>query len=218
LFIAGPNAYIIVLAEDNLRFREAMQSADLLLADGISIVIASILLGRRLPERIPGGEVMEQMCRLAALHGLRVYFLGGLEGAAEQAALVLSSRYPGLTFAGTYCPPIGFERDLVESQKVRELIMASKPDMLFVALGSPKQEIWMAENCQYFAVRTIMSVGAAFDTQAGLRKRAPQWAQKTGTEWLYRLIMEPRRLWKRYLIGNFRFMLLILRQIRTRRQ
>jgi N-acetylglucosaminyldiphosphoundecaprenol N-acetyl-beta-D-mannosaminyltransferase len=211
--IVGPNAQLVTLAEKNPDFARAMCSAGLAVADGISVVMASRWLGTPVPERVPGGELMERLCAESAQNGFSIFFLGGLPGAAETAAKVLAERYPGLTIAGTYCPPYGFEKDPAERSRVRELIAASSPDILFVAFGAPKQEIWMWENCPSLPVRIAMSVGAAFDTQAGLRKRAPVWAQKSGTEWLYRLVMEPRRLWRRYLIGNTEFLMLVMKQM-----
>jgi N-acetylglucosaminyldiphosphoundecaprenol N-acetyl-beta-D-mannosaminyltransferase len=216
LFIAGTNAFISVLTEQNPRFREAMSAVTLIFADGQSIVLASRLLNKPVPERIPGGELMTALCAFAAEHHLRIYLLGGLPGAAKRAADKLKTLYPNLEVAGTNCPSVGFELDQTESAEVREKILAAKPDLIFVALGCPKQEIWVHENSSLFPVRAIMPVGAAFDTLSGLRLRAPKIAQQTGTEWLFRLMMEPRRLWKRYLIGNFQFAGLVLRQMKSR--
>jgi N-acetylglucosaminyldiphosphoundecaprenol N-acetyl-beta-D-mannosaminyltransferase len=216
IFIAGTNAFISVLAQQNPKFKEAMNAVTLVFADGISIVLASKLLKKPVPERIPGGELMVELCGMAANQQLRIYLLGGLPGAAVNAAIKLKTLFPELQVAGTYCPPLGFELDQAESAKVREQVLAAKPDILFVAFGCPKQEIWVHENSPIFPVRAIMPVGAAFDTLAGLRLRAPKIAQQTGTEWLFRLIMEPRRLWKRYLIGNFQFAALVFRQVMNR--
>jgi N-acetylglucosaminyldiphosphoundecaprenol N-acetyl-beta-D-mannosaminyltransferase len=155
------------------------------------------------------GEMMERLCAESARYGLSVFFLGGLPGAAEMAANVLKRRYPGLRFAGTYCPPFMFEEDAAEMARVRGLIDEASPDLLFVALGAPRQEVWMWQHCGTMPIGAVMAVGAGFDTTAGLRKRAPVWAQRSGTEWLYRLLMEPRRLWRRYLVGNSQFIYLV---------
>lgn len=205
LQVMGPNAYLVTLAAKNRSFAEALNGAALCLADGISVVWGARLLGGRVPERVPGGEFMERMCALCAEHGLSMYFLGGLPGAAEGAARALTSRYPGLQVVGTDCPPIGFEADEQQSEDVRKRIIQARPDILCVALGAPKQEIWMLDECPTLPIGAALSVGAALDTQAGLRRRAPAWTHKIGLEWLYRLGMEPRRLWRRYLIGNFEF-------------
>ncbi|HEX4310025.1 MAG TPA: WecB/TagA/CpsF family glycosyltransferase [Acidobacteriaceae bacterium] len=212
LTVVGPNAHLVTMAEHDNRFAEAMQDADLAVPDGISVVFASRLLGVPIPERVTGGDLMERMCAEAAHYGFRVFFLGGLPGAAVMAACNLRDRYPGLKVCGTYDPPRGFEVDSRELERMRSVINRCSPDLLCVAFGAPKQEIWMRENRAELRVGAVMAVGAAFDTQAGLRRRAPRWIQAIALEWLFRLLMEPGRLWRRYLIGNARFVLLVLRQ------
>jgi len=213
ILIMGPNAQLITLAQKDIRFYRALRASSLNVPDGISVVLASRLLGIKIPERVPGGELMERLCREAADHKLSIFLLGGLPGAAVEAALRLQDRYPALSIAGVYCPPRGFEHDSIESAHIHQLITKSSPDLLFVALGAPRQEMWMLQNCPSLPVGAAMSVGAAFDTLAGLRRRAPLWTQKLGMEWLYRLVQEPRRLWRRYLIGNTQFIYLVLRQL-----
>jgi N-acetylglucosaminyldiphosphoundecaprenol N-acetyl-beta-D-mannosaminyltransferase len=210
--IVGPNAHLVTLAEHDDRFAEAMQAADLAVPDGISVVMASRLLRVAIPERVPGGDLMERMCAEAAHYGFRMFFLGGLPGAAIMAAHHLRLRYPGLRICGTYCPPKGFEKDPIELARIRSEVNIAAPDLLCVAFGAPKQEVWMQENRGKLQVGAILPVGAAFDTQAGLRRRAPKWTQQMGMEWFFRLVMEPRRLWRRYLVGNSEFIVLILRQ------
>jgi N-acetylglucosaminyldiphosphoundecaprenol N-acetyl-beta-D-mannosaminyltransferase len=209
LGIVGANAQTVTMVKQNATLAEAMRSADLCFADGISVVMASRILKPLIPERVPMGELMECLCAESAKYGLAVFLLGGLPGAADKAAEVLKRRYPGLHFAGTCCPPYKFEEDIEEMTRVREMIFRAKPDLLFVALGAPRQENWMLQHCMTMPIGAVMSVGAAFDTMAGLRKRAPVWAQKSNTEWLYRLVKEPRRLWRRYLIGNTQFIYLV---------
>lgn len=217
LTIVGPNAHLVTLAQRNQPFAEALQSANISVPDGISVVMASRLLGAPIPERVTGGDLMERMCAEAAHHGFRVFFLGGLPGAAIMAAFNLRERYPGLNICGKYCPPPGFENDPAELARIRDRINAAQPDLLCVAFGAPKQEIWMQQNRHLLRVGAILPVGAALDTQAGLRRRAPLWLQHLGMEWFFRLVMEPRRLWRRYLIGNTKFILLVLRQYAAER-
>lgn len=212
LTVVAPNAYTVTMAERNSRFREAMQGADLAVPDGVSVVMASRILGVPIPHRVTGGDLMEQLCAQAAHHGFRVFFLGGLPGAAVLAAHRLRERYPKLPICGTCCPAEGFENDPAEMARIRREIQDAAPDLLCVAFGAPKQEIWMQENRGQLPVGAMLGVGAAFDTQAGLRRRAPRWIQAIAMEWLFRLLMEPRRLWRRYLIGNTRFIELVLRQ------
>jgi N-acetylglucosaminyldiphosphoundecaprenol N-acetyl-beta-D-mannosaminyltransferase len=210
--IMGPNAQLITLAQSNRRFFGALRASALNVPDGISVVIASKILGGNITKRATGGDLMEALCFDAAKHSLSVFFLGGLPKAAELTALKFQRHLPTLSIAGAYCPPHGFEADPIECAHIRQLIMKTSPDLLFVALGAPKQEIWMHENCSTLPIGAAMSVGAAFDTQSGLRNRAPRWTHNLGLEWLYRLVQEPRRLWRRYLIGNPYFLYLVLKQ------
>lgn len=212
LLIMGPNAQLVSLAARHPRFASALRSADLSIPDGISVVLGARLLGQPVPERVTGGDLMERLCIESAKHDLSVFFLGGLPGAAEKTARKFQQRYPRFRIAGTCCPPLGFEHDPFESARVRDQIAAAKPDLLCVAFGAPKQEIWMVENCPTLPIGAAISVGAALDTQAGLRKRAPKWTHRIGFEWLYRLVREPRRLGHRYLVGNTQFIALIARQ------
>jgi N-acetylglucosaminyldiphosphoundecaprenol N-acetyl-beta-D-mannosaminyltransferase len=212
LLIMGPNAQLITLAAKNDRFAAALRSADLSVPDGISVVLAARLLKQPVHERIPGGELMERLCIEAARHNFSVFFLGGLPGAAEKTARKFQSSYSGFQVAGVCCPRPGFEMDPAENARIRQQITNAKPDLLCVAFGAPKQEIWMYENCSSLPIGAAISVGAALDTQAGLRKRAPKWTHKLGLEWLYRLIREPRRLGRRYLVGNVEFLLLLAHQ------
>jgi N-acetylglucosaminyldiphosphoundecaprenol N-acetyl-beta-D-mannosaminyltransferase len=212
LTVVGPNAQLVTLAQTDELFAEALQQADLSVPDGMSVVMASRLLGVTLPERVTGGDLMERMCAEAAHYGFRVFFLGGLPGAAEMAAFNLRRRYPGLSICGTCCPPFGFENDPAELLWIEKVVEEARPDLLCVAFGAPKQEIWMQRHRDRLHVGVILPVGAAFDTQAGLQRRAPRWMRRNGLEWLFRLIMEPRRLWRRYLVGNTLFIVLVLRQ------
>ena len=210
--IMGPNAQLITLAQRDRRFSDALHSSALNVPDGISVVIASKILGGNITKRATGGDLMEALCLEAAKHSLSVFFLGGLPKAAELTALKFQRRHPALSIAGAYCPPLGFETDSMECAHIRQLIAEAAPDLLFVAFGAPKQEIWMHENCSTLPIGAAMSVGAAFDTQSGLRKRAPRWTHNLGLEWCYRFAQEPRRLWRRYLIGNPYFLYLVVKQ------
>lgn len=212
LTVVGPNAYLTTLAERDEKFAEAMQKADLAVPDGISVVMASRVLGEAIPERVTGGDLMERMCAEAARYGFRVFFLGGLPGAARMAAFNLRQKYPELNICGTYCPPMGFEKSAVELKRVWWEVEQAKPDLLCVAFGAPKQEIWMQEYRDRLSVGAILPVGAALDTQAGLRRRAPVFFQRIGMEWFFRLTMEPWRLGRRYAVGNTQFMVLVARQ------
>jgi N-acetylglucosaminyldiphosphoundecaprenol N-acetyl-beta-D-mannosaminyltransferase len=210
--IVTPNAQHVTLAENNLPFQEACRAAVLSVPDGASIVLASRVLGTPVPHRVAGCDLMERLCGECAERGFNVFFLGGLPGAAERAAFQLKQRYSALKVSGVYCPPYGFESDPAECAHIQELITGAAPDLLLVAFGAPKQEIWVWQNCANLPVGMAMSVGSSFDTQAGMRRRAPIWMQRCGFEWLFRLLAEPKRMWRRYLIGNTVFLSIVLRQ------
>jgi len=210
--ICSPNAAIVALADEDAAFAEIVRANNLVVADGLPLVWAASLLGTPLYGQIRGVDLMAAICTAAAPLGLRMYILGGLPGAAEIMAERLLSHNPGLRIVGIDCPPIGFEDVPEVNRQVRERIAAAAPEFLIVALGSPKQERWISANHHDLPVRVIQGVGAAVDTFAGLRRRPPAWMRNVGLEWFGRLLNEPGRLWKRYLIGNARFVWIVFRQ------
>jgi N-acetylglucosaminyldiphosphoundecaprenol N-acetyl-beta-D-mannosaminyltransferase len=211
-YVVTPNAHHAGLLRDSARFRAAYAAAGLSVADGVSMVWASRLLGEPLPERVPGVDLFEAVCQALAGTELRVFLLGGRPGAADGAARVLRLQYPGLRVAGTYCPPHGFETDAAEAERVARAIRAAAPHVLFVALGAPKQEVWLQDHVRALGVPVGVGVGAAFDFVSGQIRRAPVWMRRSGLEWLFRVLVEPRRLWKRYAIYNTRLIALVFRQ------
>jgi N-acetylglucosaminyldiphosphoundecaprenol N-acetyl-beta-D-mannosaminyltransferase len=205
------NAQFVEIAHQEERFADLLRRADLSVADGLSLVWASRFLRQFVPERVAGVDFMVQLCETAATHGKTVYFLGGSPGAASRAAERLSESLPALRVVGVDCPPNGFTEDAEECNRVADRIGAAKPDLLFVGLGAPKQEYWI-ERYAHLPAKVMMGIGGSFEFTAGFRKRAPIVIQKTGFEWLWRLCMEPRRLWRRYLVGNTIFVFLVFRQ------
>ncbi len=214
--IVTPNAQHIVLLQSDASLREAYANADLVVADGVSLVLASLLLGEKLRGRVAGVDLVEQLCGKAAEFELRVFLLGGRPGSAQLAAEKLKRRFPRLTVAGACCPPPGFERDERELQAIGDAIRAARPDLVLVALGAPKQEFWMYRHGCRLGVPVLIGVGGSFEMLGGVLRRAPRLIQRMGCEWLYRLLLEPGRLWKRYLIGNCKFMGIVLRQAAER--
>jgi N-acetylglucosaminyldiphosphoundecaprenol N-acetyl-beta-D-mannosaminyltransferase len=210
-YVVTPNAQHIVLFQTDLSFRQAYKGAFLVVPDGVPLLWAAKILNTPLKDRVNGTDLFEYLCKISATHRLKVFFLGGRVGTAEKAATVLKFRYPGLD-ATTYCPPHGFEVDSAESQRVDELIKAAAPDFLFVGLGAPKQELWIRQNYQRLNVPISIGIGGSFDLVAGTVKRAPKIMQKMGLEWFFRLLIEPHRLWKRYVFGNTAFIYLIAKQ------
>ncbi len=201
-----PNAQHIGLLGRDPEFRSAYRGASLIVADGTPIVWASALLGERLKARVAGSDILPAFCPRAARCGYRLFFLGARPGIAARAAELLTERTPGLLVSGTYSPPFGFENDGEENRRILALVRRCRPDALFIGLGTPKSEKWAWRHLEALGVPAVLCVGAAFDFIAGSKRRAPRWLQASGLEWLYRLIQEPGRLWKRYLIGNARFL------------
>ncbi len=192
-YVVTPNPEIVFAARKDGNYARALAWADLVLADGIGIVYAARILGRPSLEKIPGIEFGRQMLSRCAETGLAVYLLGGKPGVAQRAAANLEAEYPGLKICGTHDGYFGPE------EPVAELITASGADMVFVCLGFPKQEFWMAENSKKTGASLHIGLGGSLDVFAGDVKRAPRSWQKLGLEWLYRLICEPRRIkrmWK----------------------
>ncbi len=204
-FFITANLHYAMLANRDPRLRAANGQAAFIVADGMPLVSYSRLKRQPLPERVAGADLIYGLCERAAQRGHRVFLLGGAPGVAEQAAGKLCRRYPGLQIVGVEVPPF---RELT-SQEHSQLIgriRAARPDLLLVALGQPKGEIWLAENFRALGVPVCVQVGATFDFVAGRVRRAPKWMQKIGLEWFHRILSEPRRLLPRY-VHNALFLL-----------
>ncbi len=210
--LTSVNAQAVLVAAESPRFAEILNTSAISIADGMSIVISSRLLGTPLQNRVAGVDLVEEVCKRCADERLGIYLLGGRPGSGYLTAEVLKKRYPSLMVTGFDCPPYGFENSSFENARILQRIRKAAPDILFVALGTPKQEYWTADNASALNVAIAIPVGGAFEMLAGLVPRAPRWLQLIGMEWLFRLAMEPRRLWRRYLIGNAHFIALIARQ------
>ncbi|MUL39035.1 WecB/TagA/CpsF family glycosyltransferase [Gloeocapsopsis dulcis] len=211
-YVVTPNAQHILLLQENTRFCEVYEKAFLVVADGVPLVWASKFLGRSLPGRVNGTDLFERLCQEAAKHELKVFLLGGRPGSAKGSAQVLQQKHPGLKIVDTYCPPYSFETDSAEIALINEKIRAATPHLLFVALGAPKQEYWIYDNYQEIEVPISIGIGASFEFVSGMIPRAPLWMQKSGLEWFFRLVSEPKRLWQRYILGNPHFMWLVFKQ------
>lgn len=196
-------------------FREACRRADLILADGMPIVWSSRLLGKPLPGRVTGVDLTVAICTAAGERRETVYLLGAAPGVAQRAARRLKALSPTLEVAGTHAPPQGFDQDAAASRGAVRAVNQVRPDYLFVALGMPKQELWIHAHLDDLDVGTVIAVGGSFDIIAGDVPRAPGWMRAAGLEWLWRLSHEPRRLWYRYLITNPAFFYHVWREWRS---
>jgi N-acetylglucosaminyldiphosphoundecaprenol N-acetyl-beta-D-mannosaminyltransferase len=204
--IVTVNAQFYVLAEKNKRFRDCVNAAEYICADGMPIVWAcERFTGTRVP-RITGVDFIGLMCQRGARDGLRVYLLGGRPGTAQATGETLKARYPGVDIVGVDCPEWGFESSAATLTPVLERIAKAKPQVLLVGLGAPKQEFFIDEHVRHLKVPIAVGIGGSFEILSGSLKRAPAWLQTGGFEWAYRLTQEPRRLWKRYLVGNAEFL------------
>jgi N-acetylglucosaminyldiphosphoundecaprenol N-acetyl-beta-D-mannosaminyltransferase len=202
--------YGIMECRRDASLRRVYNAAGLVTPDGMPLVWLSHRAGFRFVQRVYGPDLMLELCALPG--GLHRHFLyGGAEGVPERLAARLTARFPELVVAGAYAPPF---RPLSASEDVAvvDRINASGADIVWVGLGAPKQERWMAEHVERLAAPALLGVGAAFDFHAGLKLQAPRWLQRHGLEWLFRLATEPRRLAGRYLVNNPLFVLLVLIQ------
>lgn len=207
-----PNVDHVVMAEHDERFRTAYAAAALSLVDGTPVLWASRLLRTPLPAKISGSDLVLPLMRRAAERGYRVYFLGGAEGVAELAKSKLEAALPGIQIVGTDASRINVDEP-AEADEVAERIVRAQPDLVLVALGAPKQELWSYTRSERLKPAVLIGVGASLDFVAGVQKRSPRWMSKVGLEWLYRLAQEPRRLAARYLLRDPEFCLILLRQL-----
>jgi N-acetylglucosaminyldiphosphoundecaprenol N-acetyl-beta-D-mannosaminyltransferase len=209
--------YTLMQGHERAEVRAALNGADWVTPDGMPVVWALRLFGARGAGRVYGPDLMLALTELSARKRYAQYYFGGGPGVAEALAETLQRRFAGLKIAGVYCPPF---RDLTpdEEQAMLEHINASGAQVVWVGLGSPKQDLWMARYRPRLKPPLLVGVGAAFDFFTGRQAQAPHWLQRSGLEWLFRLAHEPRRLWRRYLIYNPRFLFqLALQRLGLRR-
>jgi N-acetylglucosaminyldiphosphoundecaprenol N-acetyl-beta-D-mannosaminyltransferase len=211
-----PNVDHVVKAESNAEFRAAYSRADLRLADGMPILWAAKILGSPLPEKVSGSDLIMPLAQFAARREWRVYLLGGGHGVAEQAADKFS-RELGLNVVGTDSPVVDLEGNAERPDEMIDKLLAAKPDLVLVALGAPKQELWIDRFGDRIKPAVAMGVGGSLDFVVGRVTRAPAWMSRAGLEWLFRLWQEPRRMWRRYLIEDPKFIAIVARTRRQRR-
>jgi len=211
-YVCISNVNNVVEAQKNPLFKRIQNEADLSVCDGMPLVWLARLKGLKLKERVYGLALMQQILREGEKKGYRNYFYGSTEGVLKAMVLKIRSQYPKLEICGFYSPAF---RPLTETEKesIAKDINDSGADIVWVGLGCPKQEIWMHEFKDRLSFPVLIGVGAAFDFLAGTKKQAPAFIQKSGFEWLFRLCCEPKRLWRRYLINNSIFLILLLKEL-----
>lgn len=216
-YVVTPNVDHVVLYQESAALRQAYSSAGLVLADGAPVVAASQLLGRPLPERVAGSDLVPQLFTEAVFQctELRVYLLGGAPGVGDRAAERIESLWPGIQVVGVASPPLGFETDAELNAELVADINGCQPDLLLIGLGAPKQELWVYRHQAELHVPVALCIGATIDFLAGQRTRAPRWMRRVGLEWLFRVLLEPRRLARRYARDAWLFPRLFLREWRA---
>jgi N-acetylglucosaminyldiphosphoundecaprenol N-acetyl-beta-D-mannosaminyltransferase len=217
-WVCAVAVHAVMVAQTDPEMRAALVGSSLTVPDGMPLVWAANMLGEDLPNRVYGPELMERYSERCVKAGHRVWLYGGRDqGSLVQLALSMRRQHPGIQIVGGYSPPF---RDLTEEEEesLAEQINAAKPDVLWVGIGVPKQEKWMARMRDRVDVPVMCGVGAAFDFHAGRISQAPRWMQERGLEWTYRIVQEPRRLLPRYVYYNPRFLAAFARQMARERR
>lgn len=202
------NAGKVVLMSKDENLKEIVQKCPIINADGQSIVWASKLLKKPLPERVAGIDLMEELIKKSSEKGYGIYFFGAKEEVVKSVIDIYKEKYKNLKVSG-------YRNGYFKEDDVEDIVndmRNSNADILFVAFSSPKKEYFLAENIENINIPFCMGVGGSFDVVAGKTKRAPEWMQKVGLEWFYRFLQEPGRMWKRYLVGNLTFIKLTLKE------
>ncbi len=203
--IVTANSEMVMMANDDPLLYEIIERADLVVPDGIGVIWASRLLSNALPQRVPGVELMQSLVAESAVHQWRIFLLGAEPGIADQAAQAIQAAYPAVNIVGTHH---GYFKQNHTEQHVLSLIKASKPDILFIALGVPKQEKWAAAHLAKLGVPAAIGVGGSFQIFAGTVQRAPLWMRRVGLEWFYRLLKQPWRIKRMSVLPRFVFWVL----------
>jgi len=215
LRIAVTPVNCLLWARKNRELNAIYNSADIVTADGVPVVWASRLLSSPIKGRVTGLDLLPAFSAISARKKFSFFFLGAAEGVAEKLAGKLKNDYPGLDIAGTWSPPYREQFSEEENREMIDRVNSSGADVLWVSLTAPKQDLWIAQHFEKLNVSVAVGVGAAFDVVAGNIQRAPYWMQRNGLEWLYRLLKEPGRLSKRYLVEAPQFIPLIIKQLIT---
>lgn len=197
-FFITANLHYARLTAGSQYLQELNERAAFITADGMPLVWQARRQGQPLPERVAGSDLVDLLCKQAALRGHRVFFLGGAEGVAREAARRLKEKYPLLAVAGVAAPTFR-EMSPEDHTSLVARIRSTRPDILFAALGQPKGEVWFDRHCEALGVPACVQIGASLDFIAGKARRAPRWMQRSGTEWFHRMATDPRRLAPRYL-------------------
>lgn len=200
--VITPNVDQIVRIEKDPYFKEICDNAELLLVDGHPLMWIAKWYKTPFKEKICGSDLVPHLCDVASKKGYKIFLLGAAEGVAQKAASNLECLFPGINVVGVYSPPYGFEHNKDEINRINVMLKDSKADLLFVGMGVPKQDVFIYENKEKYQIPMSFSIGATIDFIAGVQKRAPRWMSNAGFEWLYRLLCDPKRMFKRYILDD----------------
>lgn len=219
-FVVTPNVDHVVMFQTNHLLQQAYKKASLVVTDGRPVVWAARLLGIDIPGTVPGSDLVPALFEYAQVNQkpLTVFLLGAMPGVADRAKAVIHATWPMVKVVGTLSPDFGFEKTPIVSDAICETVNKSGADLLIIGLGAPKQELWITQYAPGISVKVALCVGATIDFIAGEKPRAPIWMQKVGLEWLHRMLSEPKRLAKRYIVDAIIFPRLIFKEWQLRRR
>ena len=208
-YVVAINVDVVMKIEEDAYLKKITDEADLTLVDGKPLVWISKWHRKPVKAKISGSDLVPELCKVAEKRGYSIFIIGGKDGIAEKAKKNLERRHPNIKIVGTYAPPLGFEKDEAELEKINTMINNAHPDILVACFGCPKQEKWIYENYKKYDATISVCAGATVDFLAGHVNRAPRWMREHGFEWIYRLFQEPKRLFKRYLVDDVKILGLI---------
>ena len=208
-YVVAVNVDVIMKIEQDRYLKEISDNADMVLVDGKPLVWISKLYKRPVCQKISGSDLVPMLCETAERKGYSIYIIGGKEGVAENAKIKLEQKHKNIKIVGTYSPPLEFEKDKNEIDKINKMISDVSPDLLIACFGCPKQEKWVYENYKNYDAIVSICAGATIDFLAGNISRAPKWVSNCGFEWFYRFLQEPKRMFKRYVVDDLRIIKLV---------
>lgn len=208
-YIVMVNVDVIIKIEKDKKLKSITDNADMVLVDGKPLVWISKWHRKPVKAKISGSDLVPELFNVAVKNKYSIFILGGKEGIGAMAKQNAEIKFPGINIVGTYAPPFEFEKNDKEIDKINDIIMAKKPDLLIVCFGCPKQEKWIYDNYQKYNAKVSICAGATVDFLAGNIKRCPEWMSNHGLEWLYRFFKEPTRLFKRYFVDDVKILKLV---------